>query len=74
MSGYLPDKSHQPTEQRKESRREKPAATRQETAIWPKGNLFWQEKLPKSPFLPPQKEERRARKGLPLASAHGFQL
>ena len=33
MSGYLPDKSHQPTEQRKESRREKPAATRQETAI-----------------------------------------
>jgi hypothetical protein len=22
MSGYLPDKSHQPTEQRKESRRE----------------------------------------------------
>ena len=40
---------------------EKPAATRQETAIWPKGNLFWQEKLPKSPFLPLQKEERRFR-------------
>lgn len=33
MSGYLPDKSHQPTYPGKESRREKPAATRQETAI-----------------------------------------
>jgi len=73
-SGYLPDKSHQPTEQRKESRREKPSATRQETEIWLKGNSFWQEKLPKSPFLPPQKEEMRARKALPLASAHGFRL
>ncbi len=33
MSGYLPDKSHQPTEQREESCGEKPAATRQETEI-----------------------------------------
>ena len=62
MSGYLPDKSHQPTEQRKESRREKPAATRQKTAISER-ELVLARKAAEKPLLATSKGRKASTKG-----------